>query len=175
NARPNRNAIIYHGGPVMLGIPNVYYIWYGNWSGNSATTILPDFASNLGGSSYFRINTTYTDGTGQPVSGQFIYAGSINDNYSRGTALSGIAVEEIVASALGAGDARRALPTDPNGVYFVLTSADVGETSFCRRYCAWHTNGTINSQDIKYAFVGNPDRCPSACSAQTDSPNGNAG
>ena len=29
--------------------------------------------------------------------------------------------------------------------------------------------------DIKYSFVGNPDRCPSACEAQSTGPNGNAG
>ena len=35
------NGIEYHGGPVMLSSHNVYFIWYGNWSGNTATTILP--------------------------------------------------------------------------------------------------------------------------------------
>ena len=58
----------------------------------------------------------------------------------------------------------------------MLTSADVNETSgFCTQYCGWHTHGSINGSDIKYAFVGNPDRCPSACEDQTTSPNGNAG
>jgi len=57
--RPGNNGISYHGGPVMLGTTNVYYIWYGNWSGNSATTILTDLASSIGGSGYFNINTTY--------------------------------------------------------------------------------------------------------------------
>ena len=33
--------IQYHGGPLMLGTTNVYYIFYGNWSGNTATTITP--------------------------------------------------------------------------------------------------------------------------------------
>ena len=42
-------------------------------------------------------------------------------------------------------------------------------------YCAWHTHGTISGTDIKYSFVGNPDRCLSACAAQTIGPNGNAG
>ena len=55
-------------------------------------------------------------------------------------------------------------------------SADVNETSgFCTQYCGWHTRGTISGTDIKYAFIGNPDRCPSACQAQTVGPNGNAG
>jgi hypothetical protein len=58
----------------------------------------------------------------------------------------------------------------------VLTSADVTATSgFCTQYCGWHTHGTISGSDIKYSFVGNPDRCPSACEAQTTSPNNNAG
>ena len=58
----------------------------------------------------------------------------------------------------------------------MLTSADVNETSgFCTQYCGWHTAGSILSSDIKYSFVGNPDRCPQSCEQQTTSPNGNAG
>jgi hypothetical protein len=65
---------------------------------------------------------------------------------------------------------------DTSGVYFVLTSSDVNETSgFCTRYCGWHTHSTIGGRDIKYAFVGNPDRCSRACEAQTTSPNGDSG
>ena len=33
----------------------------------------------------------------------------------------------------------------------------------------------VGTTTVKYAFVGNPDRCPSSCEAQTKSPNGNAG
>src|SRR6266478_9250636 len=39
------NGIEYAGGPVMLGPHNVYFIWYGNWTGNIATTILPELIS----------------------------------------------------------------------------------------------------------------------------------
>src|SRR5437868_3534413 len=63
-AKPQRgNGINYHGGPLILGGTHVYYIWYGNWGGNSATTILTDFAGNIGSSPYFNINTTYYDGS----------------------------------------------------------------------------------------------------------------
>jgi len=48
----------YHGGPVMLGTTHVYYIWYGNWAGNTANLILTNLAQNIGGSPYFNINTT---------------------------------------------------------------------------------------------------------------------
>ena len=74
-AQPNAIGIGYSGGPVMLGTPDVYYIWYGNWSGNSATTLLPDFMSNLGGSPYFNINTTYYDSQGRHITEQIHYAG----------------------------------------------------------------------------------------------------
>src|SRR5438105_14094249 len=58
NRKVTGNGINYHGGPVMLGTPNVYYIWYGNW-GNDATSILTDLAQNIAPSAYFNINTTY--------------------------------------------------------------------------------------------------------------------
>jgi hypothetical protein len=100
------------------------------------------------------------------------YAGSTTDSYSRGTSLSDSAIQGVVADAINAGR----LPKDTNGVYFVLTSADVTASSgFCTQYCGWHTHGTIAGSDIKYSFIGNPDRCPSACEAQTTGPNGNAG
>lgn len=173
NGRPVKgNGISYHGGPLVLGTANAYYIWYGNWSGNSALTILQNFISSEGGSPYYNINTTYYDGSGTHISNAIHYAGSTTDSYSQGTALSDAQIATIVQSAISSGR----LPSDTNGVYFVLTSADVNETSgFCTSYCGWHTNYAISGGNIKYSFVGNPDRCPSACEAQTTSPNGNAG
>ncbi len=166
------SSISYHGGPLILGTTNLYYIWYGNWSGNSATTILPDFAGHLGGSPYFNINTTYFNGTGTHVSNSVRYAGSTTDSYSRGTSINDADVQTIVTGAISSGR----LPADTNGVYFVLTSADVDETTgFLTQYCGWHTHGTIGGQDIKYAFVGDPERNLTACAAQTISPNSNAG
>jgi hypothetical protein len=172
-ARPkSSNGISYHGGPVMGGTKNVYYIWYGDWSNNTAQTILNHFATNIGGSPYFNINTTYTDASNKPIANSVALNASTVDGYSRGTALSDADVQAVVASAISGNK----LPSDPNGVYFVLTSSDVNETSgFCTQYCGWHTHGSIGGTDIKYSFVGNPDRCPSACAAQTTSPNNNAG
>ena len=171
-ARVRSNGITYHGGPVITGTTNVYYIWYGNWSGNTATTILTDFAGSIGGSPYFNINTTYYNGSGVHVSNSVHYAGSTTDSYSQGTSLSDAQIQTVVSSAISSGR----LPKDTSAVYFVLTSTDVTASSgFCTQYCGWHTHGTISGSDIKYSFVGNPDRCPSACEAQTTSPNGNAG
>jgi len=175
-AKPGSNGITYHGGPLMgvVGASPVsaYYIWYGNWSGNTATTILTDLMQNIAPSPYYNINTTYYNGSGAHVVNSVTYGGSTNDNYSRGTSLSDSAIQAIVSDAITSGR----LPNNTSGIYFVLTSADVTASSgFCTSYCGWHTYGTIAGSNIKYSFVGNPDRCPSACAAQTVSPNGNAG
>jgi hypothetical protein len=171
-ANAGAQSIPYHNGPVMKGTTNVYYIWYGSWSGNTAQTILTDFMQNFGGSGYYNINTSYYDTTGEHVTNAVRFAGSTTDSYSHGTALSDADVRGVVSGALSANK----LPTDSNGVYFVLTSADVDETSgFCTDYCGWHTFATLNGQNIKYAFVGNSARCLNTCAAQSTSPNGNAG
>jgi hypothetical protein len=163
--------ITYHGGPVMLGTVNVYYIWYGSWTGNSAKTILANLGSSIGGSPYFNINKTYSSSAGSPT-GLVHLAGQIDDNYSYGKNLSDNAIGNVVALAINSGR----LPKDENGVYFVLTSKDVTAVSgFCSRYCGWHTYGTLSGTKIKYSFVGNPERCPNACSAQSVTPNGNLG
>ncbi len=167
-----QDGIQYHGGPVLTGTKNVYFIWYGTWAGNTAQTILPKLISDLNGSPYFNINTTYTNGSGTKVSNSIALKTQTSDNYSRGTSLADADIQTIVQTAINNGS----LAKDTSGVYFVLTSSDVNETSgFCTQYCGWHTHGTINGSDIKYAFIGNPDRCPSACEAQTTSPNGNSG
>ncbi len=167
------NGINYHGGSVMTSTSNtMYFIWYGNWSGNTAPSILTTLARSIGGSPYFNINTTYYNRTGTHITNAMRYGGSTTDTYSQGKSLDDNAVQAVVAHAISTGK----LPSSANGIYFVLTSADVKETSgFCTQYCGWHWYGTIGTTRIKYAFIGNPDQCPSACEDQTTSPNGNAG
>ncbi len=165
-------AITYHGGPVM-SMPTAYLIWYGNWNqGNGSDTpggqaIVNDFLHGLSGSPYYVTNSSYAG-----VSGAFSVGGSTADAYSQGYNLSDRKVAAVVSNAING----HKLPLDSNGIYFVLTSSDVSESSgFCSRYCGWHTYGTLSGTNVKYAFVGNPNRCLNSCSIQTNSPNGNAG
>jgi hypothetical protein len=190
NLTAHDNGIEYHGGPVMsnsLGV-NIYLIWYGNWSSDPlAQTIVTDFLSNLGGSPYFNINTTYFDyGAGgvDPVRNRVNYMGSITDNYSYGAALTDNDVGNVVQNAVVSGK----FPLDQNGVYFVLTSADVDETSgLCTTYCAWHgyqpltiqapfgrSSRSPSSVNLVVGYAGATGaRCPSGCSAQFPlTPNG---
>jgi hypothetical protein len=173
NPAASGNGIFYHGGAVLLGTTHVYIIWYGNWSSNTATAILPDWARNIGGSSYYSINTTYYDGANNHVANSVTYGGAIFDSYSLGAALDDNAVFNIVSAAIAAG----ALPADANGVYFVLTSSDVAETTgFCTSYCGWHSWGTFDNVLSQFSFVGSTLACPSACEgAPGNAPNGNEG
>jgi len=173
------SPITYHGGPVM-GTPVVYLIWYGNWNqSNGSDTpagrqIVSDFLSGLSGSGYYKINTSYgaTGGTPTGLETFFPVTNELTDTGSQGTRLTDAKVQAVVSNALASGK----LPTRTDAAYFVLTSSNVAESSgFCNRYCGWHTSGTINGTNIKYSFVGNANRCPTSCAAQSVSPNGNAG
>jgi len=87
------NGIQYNGGPVMNHVNgvNVYFIWYGNWSGSPVPAILTDFISHIGGTAYFNMNSSYYDfnsfgnGVKDPVVNRVNFGGSIVDNYSLGT------------------------------------------------------------------------------------------
>lgn len=164
-----------HGGPVM-GTPNVYLIWYGNWNTANGSDnadgvqLVRDFIEGLNNSGYYQINTSYG-----PTGGITLAAGSYADNYSLGTSLSDANIQTVVKNAIASGNLGTA---DKNGIYLVLTSSDVTASSgFCTKYCGWHTHSTgmITGTDIKYAFIGNANRCLSSCAAQSVSPNNNAG
>jgi len=177
--------ITYHDGPIMTGTPGVYFIWYGCWdgtcgnAGNPTTqSILEDFAQNVGGTPYFQINAMYPNTSGGAPSGALLYAGSVVDRYSHGMELTAADIAGIVQDQI----VSNGLPQDPGGIYVVLASADVGSTAtgFCvPAALAHHGTGYALGSQFRYAFLGNPTRCPSiaapqffARGAQLPTPNG---
>jgi hypothetical protein len=161
----------YHGGPLLAGGSRIYFIWYGAWNGSTTPTILSDLVSNLGGSSYFDAITRYANPVGAPMPNSVQYSGSVDDSYSRGASLYNYDIAIIVANAIITGS----LPSDPEGIYVVLTSADVDEMSgFGTQYCGFHSTTSVNGLTMKTAFVGHPDRAPTKCKPQAVGPNGNA-
>lgn len=185
SSTPKDNGIQYHGGPIIddaNGI-NVYFIWYGDWSKNTAAqTIVTDFINHVGGSAYTTVNTTYYDMEPGPTGTNVVkdrvttgihYMGSTTDNYSNGSTIDDNAVGNITFNAVTDGR----LPLDFNGVYFVITSADVTETSgFCTQYCAWHgylSDPSFGVLNLPNGFIGNPDQCPNACAQESVLPTPN--
>ena len=148
---------------VMTGMRRIYIIWYGNWSGDTATTIIPQFINALNYSPYESMLTTYTF-NGMPVSPGIFVAGQYTAPMTYGTNISDADIQLIVQNAISAG----AFPVDPNGIYLVLTAANVAESAtgnpanggMCTAYCGWHSDGLyFGSADIKYAFIGNGESC----------------
>jgi hypothetical protein len=170
---PTGYGISYHGGPIMTGITHIYYIWYGNWAGNTTPSILNNLAQKIGGSPRYNTNTTYANASNVKITNSVTLAGSTSVAYPYGTALSDAQIQSVVSTAITTGK----LPKDANGVYFVLTSKDVTATSgFGTQYCGWHSYANIANTNIKYAFVGDASlKYPTACEAQSVSPNGNTG
>ena len=173
--------IKYHGGPVILGTTHAYAIWYGNWTAGAypATPgLMTSFLGNDGGSPYFNINTTYSMTTGTTttaVTNAVSFGGSAFIGYDNGkTTLSDADVATEVARGIASGQLPSTI-ADPNGVYFLLTSSDVRESSgFLTLYCGFHDDTTIGGVVTKYAFVGDPSRSLSSCATQTaTSPNNN--
>jgi hypothetical protein len=175
-------SIEYHNGPVMVGTSNVYLIWYGCWgqpgcnlgANNDATVqgILPEFLWNLGVSPYFQINSGYPNFSGT-ISNGFVYGGQTADPYSHGPGLTQADLQDIVVNSFST----LGLPVDSSGIYVVLTSADVTvddpNTHFCLTCCQLHGHFPHLGVDFKYAFVGNPARCPGSCASGAPTPNGN--
>jgi len=98
----------------------------------------------------------------------------VNSKYQRKTRLADNDIQGIVQKEMDV----KTLPTDANGIYFVLTSSEVQESSgFCQSYCGWHSYFSYKSKNIKYSFVGNAaTQCPNGCTAFGDtSPNSNPG
>ncbi len=164
------NGINYHGGPVLKANPvPIYLIFYGNWSGTGSNTaasvsLIQHFISTLGNSAIEHVATTYGDTTGN-VSGNVSLGGTAFVSSTKN--LTDRSLQTTVSNVISSG----ALPRDGNGVYMVLTSSNINETSgFCTQYCGFHTHATLGGVDIKYAFVGNPDRCPSRLRNPDDRP-----
>ncbi|MBZ5493736.1 MAG: EXORDIUM family protein [Acidobacteriia bacterium] len=169
------NGMNYNGGPVLHNTVPIYIIWYGNWNGtgsNTQTTVslIDTFIGGLSNSGYEKINSTYGDNAGN-VSGAMTLVKQVFDTGSQGTRLRNSRISAAISAQLTSGG----LPTDPNGVYLFLSSSNVKESGFCTQFCGFHTHQTLNGADIKWAFIGNVDQCPSGCEIQSTGPNSTTG
>jgi len=128
----------YQGGDVLTGVSSplatpVHLIWYGNWSGNPATTLLPLAVSGASDSPWLRINADYYRNAGSMpparlyVTPKLLLAKqAFLPGYKYGTSVSDEDLNAMLGDALVGG-----LPLSDDAIYVLLTSADVVLTSGC--------------------------------------------
>ncbi|CAI5534825.1 unnamed protein product [Closterium sp. Naga37s-1] len=158
---------------------NVYLIWFGRFK-ESQKNIIRNFVRSVGDttdpsntvSQWWNINRLYTDCSGNPVSQEVKLAGDHHLKPRMRFLFSNMAVTSVVRRALSA----KAFPTDPNGVYFVITDRGTKQQSllggFCSAYCGWHSYDSIRNHALKLAFIGHPGRCLRSCAAPSISRKG---
>lgn len=165
--------MLYHNGPLLTGTQNLYVIYYGCWTDNCGPTgdirtreVLTDFMIYIGNTPYAQINSTYTDAAGQPAASAFIFGGEVVDgSYSHGTDLTQSDMVSLISKQINS----FRLPHDTNGIYVIMTSADIASTTtgFCSPSVPpLHGQGIVNGIITKYIFLGDPNRCPSVAGPQ---------
>ena len=157
---------IYTGGPAPTSSGAV-------GSAASDGSLVGYFLRNLGGSSYFNINTTYTDGGGA-VPNAVEYRGSFADKTNAPTGTQNVTDAQMQAEigrAIAAG-----YNNDGHTIYLIFTEGKVNlGGGFGSSYCAYHGHLSINGQDALYAAMPYDYAYPSACTNGTAAPNGDAG
>jgi hypothetical protein len=198
DARPggskSNTGIFYHGGPVLQAGTTVSAIYWAaapiynggptpgsTGSGAQDGSLVGAFLRGLGGSPYFNINTTYTDGSGRNIVNSVSYAQFwANDSYNvpaDGQTVSDAQMLDMLQYAFDNGK----LAYDPNTLYHIFTAGRVNlGGGFGTQYCAYHTHGTVVvngvSRTVLYSAAPYDYAYPSACSADLSVwPNGDPG
>lgn len=140
----------YHMGPVLTANVTVHLIWYGAWAPSQKRVIRafirsisphepesspksrkPEPSPGPSVAGWWRTVQLYTDQTGSNITRTVRLGEEKNDRrYSHGKRLTRLSVQSVIRDAVTA--TTRPLPINPRGgMYFVLTSADVGMEDFC--------------------------------------------
>jgi hypothetical protein len=156
---------------------------YQSHSGNR--DLINSFLGSIGGTSHFNINSGYYSQASSTAAKTFIqnsvtFKASTTTflvGTSKKTTLSDTDIKTVVSSAIAANTSFQVNgKPDPNGIYYVFTSAGISESSgFLSRYCGWHSAATINTVTTKYSFVGDPSKSIATCAGQSaNSPHSSA-
>ena len=167
-----QNGIQYHGGPVVMGVKVVSIYWAsapvftgGPQPGTTGTaaqdgSLIGYFLSNLGGTPYYNINTTYTNGAGTPIPNSVTYTGFWANNTNVPSDCTPIVSDSAIQQMIANGFTSGKLQYDPSTVYAVFSAGKVnlgGNFGNCSgtqfQYCAYHGYFTYNGQAVLYAAM----------------------
>ena len=171
SSRPT-SKMLYHNGPVLHGVQNAYVIFYGCWTDNCGSmgdtktmTVVENFLATIGNTPYMSINSTYADSVGPASIGLVYAAAAMDSSYAHGVELTDADIQGIIADQVS----NFRLPQDPQGIYVVISSADVASnaTGFCSPGAPpYHKSGIISGGRLNYIFLGNPNRCSTVAGPQ---------
>ncbi|HET7456785.1 MAG TPA: hypothetical protein VFJ74_03955 [Gemmatimonadaceae bacterium] len=189
-------GIYYHGGPVLQAATNVVAVYWsgstiynggpapGSYSTSSTSgdgSLVGYFLGHLGGSRYFNINTTYTDGSGRAIANVVNYTGYWANNQSplvpSGT--QNVSDADMVAM-LQYGFDHGYLVYDASTLYNIFSNGTVnlgGGYASPLQYCAYHTHGTVTvggvARTVLYSAMPYNAAYPASCSSNASTtPNG---
>jgi hypothetical protein len=190
NKRPGGGTgISYHGGPVLQAGTKVAAVYWASTpifnggpavgtagSGGSDGSLVGTFLRGLGGSPYFNINSTYTDGSGRAIVNSVSYTQYWANGTNAPSGTTSVSDAQMV-SMLQAGFNSGALAYDASTVYAIFTSGKVNlGGGFGTQYCAYHTHGTVTingvSKTVLYAAMPYNYAYPSACTSGYAAANG---
>lgn len=184
-------GIFYHGGPVLQAGTNVAAVYWASspiyLGGPAASTsglgaqdgsLIGYFLRNLAPSSYFNINSTYTNGSGMKIANLVKYTQYWANATSAPSGTQSVSDAQMVAM-LQSGFTSGALTYDASTLYAIFTAGTVNlGGGFGTQYCAYHTHGTVTikgvSRTVLYAAMPFDAAYPSACTANA-APNGDFG
>jgi hypothetical protein len=184
NARPGgggggggNTGIFYHGGPVLQSGTKVVAIYWASspiYTGGPAAgtkgggagdgSLVGSFLRSVGGSPYFNINHSYTDGSGSAIVNSVTYVGFWANNTNvpaDGATVTDAQMVAMLQSGFDSGN----LTYDPGTLYAIFTAGTVNlGGGFGTQYCAYHTHGTVNgNQTALYAAMPYDFAYPSGC------------
>jgi hypothetical protein len=183
NAKPggggSNTGIFYHGGQVLQAGTKVVAIYWAaapiytggpaagaTGSGSSDGSLVGLFLRNLGGSPYFNINHSYTDGSGNLIANSVTYSGFWANNNNVPADGATVSDAQMVAM-LQYGFDHGFLTYDPSTLYAIFTAGTVNlGGGFGSQYCAYHTHGTVSVNGSKvalYAAMPYDYAYPGAC------------
>ncbi|HEX4681563.1 MAG TPA: hypothetical protein VH277_02575, partial [Gemmatimonadaceae bacterium] len=175
-------GISYHGGPVLQSGTKAVAVYWASGpiysggpaagttgSGSADGSLIGAFLRGLGGSPYFNINTTYTNGSGAHIVNSVTYTGYWANNTnvpSNGQSVSDAQMIAMLQGGLNSGK----LTYDPSTLYEIFTAGSVNlGGGFGTQYCAYHTHGTVTvggvSKTILYSAMPYDMAYPASCSA----------
>jgi phosphate-induced protein 1 len=195
NSRPSgggtNTGIQYHGGPVLQAGTNVAAVyWAGariynnapapgtHGAGSADGSLIGYFLTHLGGSPYFNINHSYTDGGGTQIVNSVTYTQYWANNTNVPADGQSVSDAQMIAM-LQSGFDSGALTYDPSTLYAIFTAGTVNlGGGFGSQYCAyhWYSTVTVNHQPrtVLYAAMPYDAAYPTACTWES-SPNGDFG